>query len=62
VNSIVTSGALVFGIGVGLRALDVLAGQLGVVLQHRVALDLRRLVGHALLLDDDHAGGHLDHA
>ena len=47
------------GIGVGLGVLDVEARQLRVVLQHREALDLRRLVGRALLLDHHYAPGTL---
>jgi hypothetical protein len=50
------------GVGVGLGVADVLAGQLRVVLQHREALDLRRLVRLPLLLHDHDPLGDLDHA
>ena len=61
VNSIVTTGWFVCGSRGRLGVLDVRAVQLGVVLEHEEALDLRRLVLDALGLDDRDALGHLDH-
>src|SRR5918992_1633021 len=49
-------------VGVRLGVLDVLAGQLRVVLDDREALDLRRLVRLPLLLDDHDPLGDLDNA